>query len=241
MANKEIRALAREQLKGNWWKFVLYTLVIFVITGIPSFVFKDNQSVTVDILSVVLTIIIAVFTTGLYLNFVRTKQFNLSEGIRNWKVYLRFLGVYILIMIIAIIIAIIVTFIPMVLFFIVFSGSINEVIMNYGGSNLIGFTIALVIVLTLAMLAVYIIISLFFMATPYLLIDNVTIGKSISGSFKLMKGNKWRLFKLQLSFIGWFLLGIITLGIGLLWVTPYFKTAMSNFYLEIREEKQDLI
>ena len=41
------------------------------------------------------------------------------------------------------------------------------------------------------------------------------------------------LFMLELSFIGWWFVGIITLGIGLLWVAPYVKVAETNFHLQI--------
>ena len=49
-------------------------------------------------------------------------------------------------------------------------------------------------------------------------------------SIALMKGNKWRLFVLDLSFIGWYLVGALCLGIGTLWVTPYHQAAHAQFY-----------
>ena len=49
-------------------------------------------------------------------------------------------------------------------------------------------------------------------------------------SIALMKGNKWRLFVLDLSFIGWYLVGALCLGIGTLWVTPYHQAARAQFY-----------
>jgi hypothetical protein len=45
-----------------------------------------------------------------------------------------------------------------------------------------------------------------------------------------MYGNKWKLFCLELSFIGWFILGLLTAGIGMLWVMPYITTATAGFY-----------
>ena len=52
-------------------------------------------------------------------------------------------------------------------------------------------------------------------------------------SQKMMKGNKWRLFCLQISFIGWYLLSLLTCGIGLLWLDPYYNAAITAFYDEI--------
>lgn len=52
-------------------------------------------------------------------------------------------------------------------------------------------------------------------------------------SASLMKGNKWRLFCLDISFFGWYLLGTLACGIGVLAVTPYHNAARTAFYDEI--------
>ena len=52
-----------------------------------------------------------------------------------------------------------------------------------------------------------------------------------------MKGNKWRYFLLALSFLGWILLGILTLGIGFFWITPYIETTIAAFYNDIKAQK----
>ena len=49
-----------------------------------------------------------------------------------------------------------------------------------------------------------------------------------------MNGFKWKLFKLQLSFIGWFLLGAVLCGFGMIFVLPYFEATMAEFYLEVQ-------
>lgn len=49
----------------------------------------------------------------------------------------------------------------------------------------------------------------------------------------IMRGNKWKLFGLQISFIGWFILSLFTIYIGLLWLLPYFITAQIEFYRNI--------
>ena len=57
----------------------------------------------------------------------------------------------------------------------------------------------------------------------------------ITKSRQLMVGNKWRYFVLQLSFLGWWVLGLITLGIGFIWIYPYYKLTMANFYKDLKE------
>jgi uncharacterized membrane protein len=50
-----------------------------------------------------------------------------------------------------------------------------------------------------------------------------------------MKGHKWQLFWLDVSFTGWMLLSILTLGIALVFVWPYYSAARAAFYKEIKK------
>jgi uncharacterized membrane protein len=68
---------------------------------------------------------------------------------------------------------------------------------------------------------------------------DMSANEAIRESKRLMKGNKWRFFCLQLSFIGWELLAIfLTAGIGLLWVVPYQQAAYAAFYRDICPKQQ---
>lgn len=71
--------------------------------------------------------------------------------------------------------------------------------------------------------------------TYYILADNpsMTANDARKKSMDIMRGNKWRLFCLQLSFIGWLLLCVLTLGILTLWISPYIQTATAAFYEDI--------
>jgi uncharacterized membrane protein len=57
---------------------------------------------------------------------------------------------------------------------------------------------------------------------------------AIRKSRDMMKGYRWKLFCLGLRFIGWLILGILSLGIGFLWIIPYFWTSLANFYIDIK-------
>ena len=78
--------------------------------------------------------------------------------------------------------------------------------------------------------------------TEYILAENpeLSASEAISRSKQMMDGNKWRLFCLQFSFIGWSILCAFTLGIGNLWLTPYKQAARAAFYREVSgTEKPD--
>jgi len=61
----------------------------------------------------------------------------------------------------------------------------------------------------------------------------LTASEAIARSKEIMSGNRFRLFCLQLSFIGWSILCTLTLGIGNLWLRPYKQAARAAFYREI--------
>ena len=72
--------------------------------------------------------------------------------------------------------------------------------------------------------------------TPYILADHpeLSANEAIRRSKELMEGNRWRLFCMQFSFIGWSILcALFTLGIGYLWLMPYIEAANAAFYREI--------
>lgn len=71
--------------------------------------------------------------------------------------------------------------------------------------------------------------------TGFILAENpeLTASEAIEKSKEIMYGNRWRLFCMRFSFIGWSLLSAMTLGIGNLWLTPYRQAADAAFYREI--------
>lgn len=58
----------------------------------------------------------------------------------------------------------------------------------------------------------------------------------ITESRRMMDGYKWKLFCLDLGFLGWYLLGVLCLGVGVFFVRPYHEAARANFYLALRAE-----
>ena len=71
--------------------------------------------------------------------------------------------------------------------------------------------------------------------TFYILAENpeLSASEAINRSKELMDGNKWRFFCLGVSFIGWIILTLFTLGIGNLFLNPYMQAAHAAFYRDI--------
>lgn len=76
--------------------------------------------------------------------------------------------------------------------------------------------------------------------TPFILMNHpeYTVHEALDISREMMKGHKWELFLLYLSFFGWLLLTIITFGIASFWVVPYISTSIAHFYLRLSEKDE---
>ena len=74
--------------------------------------------------------------------------------------------------------------------------------------------------------------------TKYILAENPELSakEAIKRSKEMMKGNRWRLFCLELSFIGWGILSALTMDIGNLWLNPYREASIAAFYKEVSRE-----
>lgn len=72
---------------------------------------------------------------------------------------------------------------------------------------------------------------------PYILAENPNIGvtKAIELSNEMTKGHKFDMFVLDLSFIGWYLLGSLAFGIGVIFVNPYVNATGAELYLVLRK------
>ncbi|WP_055071902.1 DUF975 family protein [Clostridium massiliamazoniense] len=71
---------------------------------------------------------------------------------------------------------------------------------------------------------------------PYILADDNNKGviEVLKESWAMMKGHKFEYFVLDISFVLWYLLGIITFGLAYIWIIPYVNLTQANYYLELK-------
>ncbi|MEY2906012.1 MAG: hypothetical protein RLZZ408_483 [Verrucomicrobiota bacterium] len=114
----------------------------------------------------------------------------------------------------------------------------------FEGFNLFGKSLATYLLMllfvtlwTLLLIVPGIIAAYSYAMTFFILAEDPSIKplEAIRRSKEMMKGNKWKLACLQWRFIGWYFLALLTCGIGLLWVAPYFQTANANFYGDVKD------
>lgn len=128
-------------------------------------------------------------------------------------------------------------------FFLAFSrkqtASIHQLFVGFNefGRALLAYFLMVLFILLWALLLIVpgIVAALSYSQVFYILAEDKTISAkdALKKSKVIMNGNKKKLFYLSLRFLGWFLLCLLTVGIGFLWLLPYMCTTMAKFYDDI--------
>jgi len=110
---------------------------------------------------------------------------------------------------------------------------LNEYSSPIFDSGIVTVLLSLFIIVLVPLIVVSLILSQVF----FILADKKTNSglEAIKMSWNLMKDKKTKLFLLQLSFIGWAILSILTLFIGFIFLQPYIYTTLSKFYKELND------
>ncbi len=237
--NSELKDMARVFLLGNYRTcvaaFALTGAIVMGISMIFEYVAGTGSAVFFAV-NILLSLLNNVLYAGLmmvHLDIARHRRSNWRRTFAPFKNANRFVGLSVFFLVLNTL-----PFLPAV---IAEAGRLVVIGQSKGNaaiavtqdavSDVTGMVIFLVILGGIA--AVYFALSFF--PAFYILIDdpNISVVACIAKSFQMMKGNKIRLLLLELSFIGWFLLAILSFGIGLLWVTPYYIQSLTNFYLDL--------
>jgi len=110
---------------------------------------------------------------------------------------------------------------------------------NFGETFILGFMMTLFVFLwTLLFIIPGIIMGIAYSMCFYIKNDHPEYDwkKCLDESRRMMDGHKAEFFVLQLSFIGWILLGALCCGIGTLWVQPYIECTNANYYEDLKRQ-----
>lgn len=245
--NKLLRADACEALRGKWAEAVLACLVFMVITYACSGLSSVGEILKMPVISIIAAFIILIFIVPLaggysisFLRLFRGDNQTVANTFRATGDYFgKLLGGMLLIAAITILL--------MIPFFIIFllilysdAGTMNSFADSVNSDNPFEALRVMAILfpcLLIYMIPVMLVIYRYQLFT-YALEDNPEMGvfDAFEESKRLTKGHIWKLFGLDLSFIGWYLLSVLTFGIGVLWVQPYQYTARAAFYHNRLEE-----
>lgn len=97
----------------------------------------------------------------------------------------------------------------------------------------------LCIVLMVIGMCIYIPLSLGLSQAYYLLLDfpQYSAMELMKLSFRIMKGHKWELFCLQMSFLPLGFLCLLSFGIGTLWLVPYMNMTQTLYFLDLMQNE----
>jgi len=121
----------------------------------------------------------------------------------------------------------------------------REDLFKYVGAVLPLATIAILVIIFSFLWSLLFIIPGIIAALGYSMVYLIYVDKPdklpmeyLSQSKEMMNGYKWDYFVFSLSFLGWILFSVVTLGIGLIWTIPYMSIAEIIYYEELRKKKE---
>lgn len=230
MKAKEIRALARENLKQIPKKIYMPMGLLLVVANIiPSVVNQvtDSKSgVGVNIIFFLLEIAAVLLTANGYIFFDRWRN-KIQKGGEEPNAWCGLSGQHLARLavygvIVSVTLAIVVVIVGLVI-------------------SQVPVAVSIILLILLVVLLVWIELRLTYVV--YVIDDDVRTGQKrsvwaeIGASWKLTKGRVWKLLCLKLSFLGWYILTAFTLGILGIWLIPYYNLAIAETYEQSKENK----
>ena len=207
----ELKTLAKASLKNNYWKAFLISLVLLLATGRGGNSAGDNTNDYIKSHPEYIIIFIAIFI--LVVAYRILLGYSLEIGSRKYFVqmsqYKDTSGCY---------------------------GFAFDSL-NYKGIISTMFVMNVYNILWSFLFIIPGIIKAYsYRMVPYILADSPNMGanEAITLSRKMMNGFKFESFVLDLSFIGWYILGVIAFVVGTLFVNPYYDATCAQLYLALR-------
>ncbi len=234
-SNREYRALAREHMKGSYGQGIIIMLAIVMAQSVIQGILKAmaGESVVMITACNILNIIIAAIIFNPLL--VGTSKFFLEQAqdrpdMNN--VFMAFRTNLNNVVKVSFIrdIKLILWFVPFfaILFFITAELEAASVIVRS----------AMFMPIVIVLMIPGIVKSVEYSIINYILAENPDIKSKTAFIMarEMMRGNKGRLFLLELSFIGWIALGLMAFGVGIFLVIPYEEAAVAHFYLDAKAQ-----
>ncbi|MDU1414885.1 MAG: DUF975 family protein [Clostridium sp.] len=215
-----IKEKSKELLKGRWLNAIGAVLIFSIISSILGFIAKSIPIIGI-IISFFLTSYIGLSFNNYFIKITETdKKVKYMDCFIDLLTFLKTIIATIIVNIISIIFLII-----SIILFSTFSN--NQVI------NVITFSLCLLVI----GLVVYCYLTFFTLFYIFRENKEIRIIYGIKEAMSISKGFKLEYLIFLLSFLGWYILSVITFGIGFLWSVPYFLLAQFLFYKNMLKRK----
>ena len=235
MKAKEIRALARENLKQIPKKIYmpmgLLLVVANIIPNVVNLVTDSKSGVGVNIIFFLLEIAAVLLTANGYIFFDRWRN-KIQKGGEEPNAWCGLSGQHLArLAVYGVIEALIIVSVTLAIVVVIVGLVISQVPV----------AVSIILLILLVVLLVWIELRLTYVV--YVIDDDVRTGQKrsvwaeIGAGWKLTKGRVWKLICLNLSFFGWYILTAFTLGILGIWLMPYYNLAIAETYEQSKEDK----
>ena len=237
MISSDFRAEARRKLAGKWGKGACIMLAFLLVTFVINFIIgllPDSYEWLGQIIDIVINVPLSFGILYAFLKLYKDENVGAFDffklGFNNFgkswsitfNIFLKMIVPAIVIIISYILIAVGISLYSTSLFVTYSTSAVN----GYVFIAIIGFIL-------LVVSSIWATTKYYFYQLAFLIsIENedMSAEEAVTESQKAMTGKRASLFWLQLSFIGWAILGAISFGIGFLWIIPYVHCANIAFY-----------
>lgn len=193
MNRAELKARAKEQIKGNVGILFVITLIIAAVSAIAGAVLSIIPAVGPLVSTVIVTPAFALSIVRVYLNVAAGNKPEAKDAFCGFD--------------------------------------------DFWSAFKVTFLVGLYTFLWSLLFVIPGIIKTFaYSMSMYILAENkgMPAKECIRASMQMTDGHKGELFVLGLSFIGWMIVGSLTLGIAYIWILPYMQTTYVNFYNSLK-------
>lgn len=232
-SSAQLKALARGQLAGKYPTTIGSSLLIFLcmmVFSILSVFFADTTTIFGMIMNLLITFVIGlfsgIFSAGqayIYLNISCGRYCKASDVFYGFKNHPDK----------ALLLQLVISAISMGC---MLPSYLISLIWSYTGSMILILPACILLIIG-TIISVY--FSLALSQVFYLLLDfpDYSVKQILSLSMKIMKGHKGRLFYILVSFLPFYLLGVLSCGAAYLWILSYQNATTANFYLDLIKKR----
>ena len=238
MKAKEFRTEAREKLAGKWGDAALitfiYTCICLTLAILAGVVLPKELILLWDLLYYILLIPLVFGLNVSYFKIFNGEETDLFDFIKDgFKFFKISLEIQLRIIFKLLIPC---TILCIAMLTIGFVAGVSSMV----GGNGLGVMLVVVSVFYVVACIWTMAVKYKYTMANYIVIENPEIKskEALEKSWELMKGNRLKLFGLHFSFIGWVLLSIFTLYIGLYWLVPYTSISTIAFYKHLKDKEK---
>lgn len=228
----KIRRKARKSLNGKYKIAVastlIYVIMLLLCIGIANFIKEPAMFI---FLSLIITSLFYMGLLQIMIKIARDKETNILEIFQRTDAFFRCAAITIIFLAINTLFAILeYTAVKSLFVFVTYQADLHIALSSFM------IVVGLILSLVIAIFWLFLIICL--SQSYYILYDNedMPLGDIFRLSMDMMDGHKLDYIVMCLTFIGWFILGIFTLGILWFWIIPYMNVSLVKFYDKIKKD-----